>query len=73
MTATRTSQQVYGRSYGGSAPESYERYFVPAYMGVRGWVGIELSQVKDETLAGHIRDAWRLIAPKKLVLTDQAR
>ena len=33
MTATGTSQQVYGRNYGGSAPENYERYFVPAIGG----------------------------------------
>lgn len=27
---TSTSQPVYGTTYGGSAPENYERYFVPA-------------------------------------------
>ena len=41
-------------------------YFRPPYVGVRGWIGIELDCISDEELAAHIRDAWRLIAPKKL-------
>jgi hypothetical protein len=46
-----------------SAPKTYYR---PPYVGVRGWVGIELAQIDDEDLAAHILDAWRMIAPKKL-------
>ena len=42
-----------------------EKYFKPPYVGVRGWVGIELAEVTDEELTAHIREAWRLIAPKK--------
>lgn len=41
-------------------------FYYPAYVGVRGWVGIELSEISDEDLAAHILDAWKLIAPKKL-------
>jgi len=41
-------------------------FYYPAYVGVRGWVGIELDCISDEELAAHIRDAWQLIAPKKL-------
>ncbi len=41
-------------------------YYKPPYVGVKGWVGIELEKVDDETLAAHIREAWRLIAPKRL-------
>jgi hypothetical protein len=44
-----------------TAPQIYYR---PPYVGVRGWVGIELSQIDDEALAAHLLDAWRLIAPK---------
>jgi Methylase involved in ubiquinone/menaquinone biosynthesis len=33
MTATSRTQTVYGESYGGTAPENYERYFVPAIGG----------------------------------------
>jgi hypothetical protein len=41
-------------------------YFKPPYVGVRGWIGVELSSIGDDQLAGHIREAWRLIAPKTL-------
>lgn len=43
-----------------------KKFFRPPYVGVRGWVGIELKKVRDPELAGHIRTAWRLVAPKKL-------
>ena len=45
---------------------SPERFFKPPYVGVRGWVGIELASISVEDLAFHIREAWALIAPKKL-------
>ena len=41
-------------------------FFVPPYVGGKGWVGIELDQIADEDLADRIAQAWRLIAPKKL-------
>jgi len=43
-----------------------KKFYRPPYVGVRGWVGIELGQVSDKELAFHINEAWRLIAPKKL-------
>ena len=46
---------------------SPEKFFRPPYVGVRGWFGIELDRVSDEELASHIREAWRLIAPKRLL------
>ena len=33
MAATSTAHGLYGQSYGGTAPENYERYFVPAIGG----------------------------------------
>jgi hypothetical protein len=42
------------------------KFFYPPYVGVRGWVGIELSEIDDEELESHLRQAWKLIAPKKL-------
>jgi hypothetical protein len=48
------------------------KFYKPPYVGVRGWVGINLDQVKDEELASHIRQAWSMIAPKKLSETLQA-
>lgn len=43
-----------------------QRFFLPPYVGVRGWVGIELDRMDDDDLAFHLCEAWRLIAPKKL-------
>jgi hypothetical protein len=46
--------------------QSPKKFYRPPYVGVRGWVGIELDQVSDEELAFHLHEAWRLIAPAKL-------
>lgn len=43
-----------------------EKFFKPPYVGPRGWVGIELAQISDDELAIHVRNAWGLVAPKKL-------
>jgi|SRR5215472_18880448 len=45
---------------------SPNRFFRPPYVGVRGWIGIELDQVNNDELASHILNAWRLTAPKRL-------
>ncbi len=45
---------------------SPQKFYRPPYVGVKGWVGIELSEVSDEELKTHIESAWRMIAPKKL-------
>jgi hypothetical protein len=45
-----------------------QRYPVPAYLGSRGWVGVDLEQPQldwDE-VAALIKDAYRLTAPKRL-------
>ena len=44
-----------------------EIFFKPPYVGVRGWVGIELGRISDEELTFHIQVAWELAAPKRLV------
>lgn len=43
-----------------------EKFFRPPYIGVRGWIGIELDRSGDDELASHLRQAWLMIAPKKL-------
>jgi uncharacterized protein YdhG (YjbR/CyaY superfamily) len=40
-------------------------YFKPPYVGVNGWIGIELDQIGDEALEIHIREAWQIAARKK--------
>jgi hypothetical protein len=41
--------------------EAPETYFRPPYVGVNGWVGVELSKVDDEQLGALIREAFRFI------------
>jgi len=47
--------------------EAPEIYFKPPYVGVKGWVGVELPQIADSELAELIRQAWQLTAPKALL------
>jgi len=45
-----------------------ERFFVPAYVGHRGWLGMRLDRALDwNELAGIVEDAYAEIAPPKLV------
>jgi hypothetical protein len=46
--------------------QSPKKFYRPPYVGVRGWVGIELPSVSDKELAAHLLEAWKLIAPEKL-------
>ncbi len=44
-----------------------ERYFVPAYVGKAGWIGIALDgRVDWDQVAALIEQSWRMIAPKKV-------
>ena len=36
-------------------------YYRPPYVGMKGWVGIELSAVSDDELGAHLTEAWKLI------------
>jgi hypothetical protein len=45
---------------------SPEKFYRPPYVGVRGWIGVEIDQVDDEELTLHIHEAWRIIAPEKM-------
>jgi hypothetical protein len=49
-----------------------EKFYKPPYVGVRGWIGIELGRIDDQELASHIHEAWRLIAPQKLQAAHDA-
>jgi hypothetical protein len=42
-----------------------EKFYRPPYVGVRGWVGLELDRIDDTELADRLSEAWRLIAPAK--------
>jgi len=46
------------------------RFFLPPYVGPSGWVGAWLDgPVEWGELAALLRDAYRLVAPKRLVMT----
>jgi hypothetical protein len=45
-----------------------ERYFVPPYVGGRGWLGVRLDvPVDPDEIAELVADAYRVVAPRTLV------
>lgn len=50
------------------------RFFVPPYVGHRGWIGLRLDIDPDwDEVAGILEDAYRLVAPKTLIKTLDQR
>lgn len=43
-----------------------DRFFVPAYVGPKGWIGMWLDRVDDAEIEIHTAQAYRVVAPKKL-------
>jgi hypothetical protein len=44
------------------------RFFVPPYVGYRGWVGVRLDIDADwDEVAGIVLDAYRMVAPPKVL------
>ena len=58
--APRGAQEVLA----GSEPA---RYFRPPYVGPRGWIGVVLDANSDEDVARIVRDAYCMVAPKRLI------
>jgi hypothetical protein len=55
--------------------EEPERFFVPPYVGYRGWVGVRLDVDVDwDEIAGIVHDAYRMVVPPKVAaaLDDSA-
>jgi len=50
-----------------------KKFYKPPYVGVRGWIGIDLDRIRDEELTSHLTQAWRMIAPKKLLTAVEAK
>jgi hypothetical protein len=45
-----------------------ERFYVPPYVGHRGWIGVRLDRGFDrDEIAGILEDAFAEVAPPKLV------
>ncbi len=48
--------------------EEPERFFKPPYVGPRGWIGVRLDREVDwDEIEGIAEDAYRMVAPKRLV------
>jgi hypothetical protein len=47
----------------GSEPK---RFFKPPYVGPRGWIGVHMQTNSDAEIAALVRDAYCMVAPKKL-------
>ena len=48
-----------------------DRFFVPAYVGHRGWIGVRLDRGFDgDEIAGIIEDAYAEVAPARLLKAD---
>jgi hypothetical protein len=48
-----------------SAPD---RFYVPPYVGHRGWLGVRLDgEIDWDEIADIVEDAYRAVAPKRLV------
>lgn len=51
-----------------------ERFFVPPYVGHRGWLGVFLDVPVDwNEIADIVTEAYRVVAPKKLLVELDAR
>jgi predicted DNA-binding protein (MmcQ/YjbR family) len=51
-----------------------ERFFVPAYVGHKGWVGLRLGEDVDwDEVAELVATSYRMIAPKRLAAQVDAR
>ena len=45
-----------------------DRFFSPPYVGVRGWIGVRIDNNPDwDEIARIVEDAYRTVAPKKLI------
>jgi hypothetical protein len=55
-------------------PSEPERFFIPPYVGHRGWLGVWLDVPVDwEEIADLVADAYSTVAPRRLVDEMEAR
>ena len=67
LNAPAGAQELYTR-------EEPKHFFVPPYVGPRGWLGVRLDGRVDWTeIAAICRDAYRVVAPKTLAAQLDAR
>jgi hypothetical protein len=44
-----------------------EAFFVPSYVGSKGWVGVVIARAERDEVQELITEAWRMTAPRRLV------
>jgi hypothetical protein len=44
-----------------------EAFFVPSYVGSKGWIGVVVSKADRGEVEDLITEAWRMTAPKRMV------
>jgi hypothetical protein len=44
-----------------------DSFFVPSYVGSKGWIGVVVSKADRGEVEDLITEAWRMTAPKRLV------
>jgi hypothetical protein len=44
-----------------------ETYFVPSYVGSKGWIGVVVANADRGEVEELVTEAWRMTAPKRLV------
>lgn len=52
--------------------EHPQKFYLPAYVGSAGWVGVHLRRISDTELRRLVEAAWRLVAPKRAVKSHDA-
>lgn len=49
-----------------------DRFFVPPYVGGKGWIGVRLDEGTDwDHVAGLLRDGWRMSVPRTLLRREE--
>ena len=44
-----------------------DKFFIPPYQGPFGWIGVRLDKTDDDEIASHVRQAYQMVASKKLL------
>jgi len=65
----RRDRAILGRPDPDDAPalRQDERFFVPAYLGASGWLGIDVDAADEQELVELIDASYRVTAPRRLV------
>jgi hypothetical protein len=49
-------------------PGADEAFFVPPYVGPKGWIGVRIVKGDTQEITELVTEAWRMTAPRRAVL-----